>query len=123
MPVSLPSQELDHGDIVREGGCSAYDLIEVRLESEHLSQGFVEFLGRSKIVRRKNQCCPRPQFLELLGLAFRGRLEFYVNKLAACGGRFVENVQLGNNRPPKLSSARRSSTSGNHDRADVGFEK
>src|SRR5215471_13594676 len=123
MPVSLTSQELVHRDVIGEGSRRTYDLVEVRRKGEHLFEVFVEFLGRSKIVRREDQCRPRAQFLELLGLALRCRLDFHINELAPCGGGLVQNVKLRSDRTAELASACRSSASGNDDRPDVAFEK
>src|SRR5579864_2831791 len=123
MQVALARQELDHGHVVGEGCGGTYELVKVSGESQHFLEGFIEFLGCAEIVLGKNQSCPGAQLLKLFWFALRGSLYFNINKLAASGGGFVQDIELRGDGTTKLPSAGNPPASRDRYRAVMGFEK
>src|ERR1700678_1380798 len=52
--IPLAPQELDHGNIVKKRSGRTHDLIKIGWVGTHLFQRFVELLGTTKVMKRKD---------------------------------------------------------------------
>src|SRR5450631_290102 len=92
VPVALPRQKLDHGDVVGERGGGADDLVEVGRVGEHFFQSLVQLLGGTKVMEGENEGAAGAKLLELFWLALACGLQFNIDQLATGGGSFAQNV-------------------------------
>src|SRR6202041_83537 len=123
MVVAFAPQELDHGNIIRKGGCRADHFVEVGGEGSHLLQSLGKLFRAAKIVEGKNESGAAAKLLQLLRLALLSGLEFNINQLASRSRGFSQDIELGGDGAAKLASARYPPAGGDHHHARVRFQK
>src|SRR6185369_17425230 len=112
-------QEAHHQHVVVEVGGRSDDLIDIRRDLLHLSEGVVEFPSMFEIMVRKDQASMISNLRKVRWLHSGGTLKFYVHQVTSGGSGLHQHFDLRSHRPFELPSIHGATAS--PDGGDIGM--